>query len=129
MRIKDILLALCVVIIWGVNFVIIKLGVTALPPLLLGALRFVFVAFPAIFLFKRPKIPLKLLLIYGLTISFGQFAFLFCALRVGMPAGIASVILQSQAFFTLLRGYFERIPTANPFSWHVYRHRGVGDFS
>ena len=66
MRIKDILLALCVVIIWGVNFVIIKLGVTALPPLLLGALRFVFVAFPAIFLFKRPKIPLKLLLIYGL---------------------------------------------------------------
>lgn len=104
MRIKDILLALCVVIIWGVNFVIIKLGVTALPPLLLGALRFVFVAFPAIFLFKRPKIPLKLLLIYGLTISFGQFAFLFCALRVGMPAGIASVILQSQAFFTLLLG-------------------------
>ncbi|HEQ1858278.1 TPA: EamA family transporter [Providencia alcalifaciens] len=104
MRIKDILLALCVVIIWGVNFVIIKLGVTALPPLLLGALRFVFVAFPAIFLFKRPKIPLKLLLIYGLTISFGQFAFLFCALRVGMPAGIASVILQSQAFFTILLG-------------------------
>ena len=104
MRIKDILLALCVVIIWGVNFVIIKLGVTALPPLLLGALRFVFVAFPAIFLFKRPKIPLKLLLIYGLTISFGQFAFLFCALRVGMPAGIASVILQSKAFFTLLLG-------------------------
>lgn len=104
MSFKDILLALCVVIIWGVNFVIIKLGVTALPPLLLGALRFVFVAFPAIFFFKRPKISLKLLLLYGLTISFGQFAFLFCAIRVGMPAGITSVILQSQAFFTLLRG-------------------------
>lgn len=104
MSFKDILLALCVVIIWGVNFVIIKLGVTALPPLLLGALRFVFVAFPAIFFFKRPKVPLKLLLIYGLTISFGQFAFLFCAIRVGMPAGITSVILQSQAFFTLLLG-------------------------
>ncbi|SPY78893.1 EamA family transporter [Providencia rustigianii] len=104
MNIKDILLALCVVVIWGVNFVIIKLGVTALPPLLLGALRFVFVAFPAIFLFKRPNIPFRLLLIYGLTISFGQFAFLFCALHVGMPAGIASVILQSQAFFTLLLG-------------------------
>nr|ELR5114912.1 EamA family transporter [Providencia stuartii] len=104
MSFKDILLALCVVIIWGVNFVIIKLGVTALPPLLLGALRFLFVAFPAIFFFKRPKVPLKLLLIYGLTISFGQFAFLFCAIRVGMPAGITSVILQSQAFFTLLLG-------------------------
>lgn len=104
MSFKDILLALCVVIIWGVNFVIIKLGVTALPPLLLGALRFLLVAFPAIFFFKRPKVPLKLLLIYGLTISFGQFAFLFCAIRVGMPAGITSVILQSQAFFTLLLG-------------------------
>ncbi|MCK1142819.1 EamA family transporter, partial [Providencia stuartii] len=95
---------LCVVIIWGVNFVIIKLGVTALPPLLLGALRFVFVAFPAIFFFRRPRIPFRLLLLYGLTISFGQFAFLFCAIRVGMPAGITSVILQSQAFFTLLLG-------------------------
>ncbi|EDU60883.1 EamA family transporter [Providencia stuartii] len=104
MSFKDILLALCVVIIWGVNFVIIKLGVTALPPLLLGALRFIFVAFPAIFFFKRPKIPFKLLLLYGLTISFGQFAFLFCAIRVGMPAGVTSVILQSQAFFTLLLG-------------------------
>lgn len=104
MSFKDILLALCIVIIWGINFVIIKLGVTALPPLLLGALRFAFVAFPAIFFFKRPKIPLKLLLLYGLTISFGQFAFLFCAIGVGMPAGITSVILQSQAFFTLLLG-------------------------
>ncbi|MCK9999920.1 EamA family transporter [Providencia rettgeri] len=104
MSLRDILLALCVVVIWGVNFVIIKLGVTALPPLLLGALRFMFVAFPAIFIFKRPKIPFKLLLLYGLTISFGQFAFLFCAIRVGMPAGITSVILQSQAFFTLLLG-------------------------
>ncbi|EKT59898.1 EamA family transporter [Providencia sneebia] len=104
MSFKDILLALCVVIIWGVNFVIIKLGVTALPPLLLGALRFLFVAFPAVFFFKRPKVPFKLILIYGLTISFGQFAFLFCAIRVGMPAGITSVILQSQAFFTLLLG-------------------------
>ncbi|ELX8377844.1 EamA family transporter [Providencia vermicola] len=104
MKFKDVLLALCVVIIWGVNFVIIKLGVTALPPLLLGALRFVFVAFPAIFFFRRPRIPFRLLLLYGLTISFGQFAFLFCAIRVGMPAGITSVILQSQAFFTLLLG-------------------------
>lgn len=104
MSFKDILLALCIVIIWGINFVIIKLGVTALPPLLLGALRFAFVAFPAIFFFRRPKIPLKLLLLYGLTISFGQFAFLFCAIGVGMPAGITSVILQSQAFFTLLLG-------------------------
>lgn len=57
MSFKDILLALCVVIIWGVNFVIIKLGVTALPPLLLGALRFIFVAFPAIFSLNAQRSP------------------------------------------------------------------------
>ncbi|UNH42778.1 EamA family transporter [Moellerella wisconsensis] len=104
MSLRDTLLALCVVIIWGVNFVVIKVGVHSLLPLLLGALRFLLVAFPAIFIFKRPNIAFKGLLIYGLTISFAQFAFLFCAINVGMPAGIASVVLQSQAFFTLLLG-------------------------
>ncbi len=104
MNLRDTLLALCVVIIWGINFVVIKVGVHSLPPLLLGALRFLFVAFPAVFLIKRPKIPFKMLLIYGLTMSFGQFALLFTAISVGMPAGIASVVLQSQVFFTLILG-------------------------
>ena len=71
------------------------------PPMLLGALRFALVAFPAVLFVPRPKIPLKWLLAYGATISFGQFAFLFSAMYVGMPAGLASLVLQSQAFFTL----------------------------
>ena len=103
---RDLLLALLVVVVWGVNFVVIKAGVSELPPLLLGALRFVAAAFPAVLLFRRPDVPLRLLLAYGLTISVGQFAFLFTAIHVGMPSGLASLVLQSQAFFTMLFAAF-----------------------
>ncbi|HKR38765.1 MAG TPA: EamA family transporter, partial [Paraburkholderia sp.] len=98
---KDLLLALVVVLAWGVNFVVIKVGLHGVPPLLLGALRFMLAAFPAVLFVKRPQLPLRWLLAYGATISLGQFAFLFTAMYVGMPAGLASVVLQAQAFFTL----------------------------
>ena len=103
---KDGLLALLVVVVWGLNFVVIKLGLHNMPPLMLAGLRFLLVAFPAIFFVARPKIPFNLLLGYGLTISFGQFAFLFCAIKFGMPAGLASLVLQAQAFFTIILGAF-----------------------
>ncbi|KUS97446.1 hypothetical protein AWE81_19170 [Escherichia coli] len=73
---------------------------------MLAGLRFMLVAFPAIFFVARPKVPLNLLLGYGLTISFAQFAFLFCAINFGMPAGLASLVLQAQAFFTIVLGAF-----------------------
>lgn len=103
---KDGFLALLVVVAWGLNFVVIKVGLHHMPPLLLAGLRFLLVAFPAIFFVVRPKVPLALLLGYGLTISFGQFAFLFCAIKFGMPAGLASLVLQAQAFFTMTLGAF-----------------------
>ncbi|PTB21512.1 O-acetylserine/cysteine exporter [Trinickia symbiotica] len=99
---KDLLLALVVVVVWGVNFVVIKVGLHGVPPMLLGALRFAVAAVPAVFFVKRPKVAWRWLFGYGLTISFGQFAFLFSAMNVGMPAGLASLVLQAQAFFTLL---------------------------
>lgn len=102
MRFKDWLLALSVVIAWGINFVVIKVGLHGMPPFLLAGLRFTLVLFPAVFFIKRPTVPLKWLLAYGMTISFGQFAFLFLAIKLGMPAGIASLVIQAQAFFTLL---------------------------
>lgn len=98
---KDLLLALVVIVVWGMNFVVIKVGLHEMPPMLLGALRFMLAAFPAILLVRRPQVPLRWLLAYGLTISVGQFACLFYAMAVGMPAGLASLVLQSQAFFTL----------------------------
>jgi O-acetylserine/cysteine efflux transporter len=101
MQVRDRFLAFAIVCAWGINFVVIKIGLVGVPPMLLGALRFCLVAFPAIFFVPRPRIPLRMLLAYGTTISLGQFAFLFYAMAVGMPAGLASLVLQSQAFFTL----------------------------
>nr|WP_322941771.1 EamA family transporter [Pseudomonas sp. s4] len=98
---KDLLLALLVIIVWGLNFVVIKVGLQGMPPMLMGALRFMLAAFPAILFVRRPQVPLRWMLAYGMTISVGQFAFLFYAMHVGMPAGLASLVLQSQAFFTL----------------------------
>ncbi|MCG7402338.1 MULTISPECIES: EamA family transporter [Caballeronia] len=112
---KDLLIASVVILAWGVNFVVIKLGLHGVPPMLLGALRFALAAVPAIFV-KRPQIPLRWLFAYGLTISLGQFALLFYGMYVGMPAGLASLVLQAQAFFTLIFASMflgERIRAAN----------------
>ncbi|WP_198391642.1 EamA family transporter [Burkholderia ubonensis] len=99
---KDLLLALVVILAWGVNFVVIRVGLDGMPPMLLGALRFTLAAVPAVFFVRRPQIPWRLLVLYGATIQLGQFVFLFTAMYVGMPAGLASLVLQSQAFFTLV---------------------------
>ncbi|MDP4073544.1 EamA family transporter [Acidovorax sp. A1169] len=102
LRPRDLVLALLVILVWGVNFAVIKVGLAGVPPLLLGALRFMLAAFPALLFFKAPKVPLRLYLAFGLTMSVGQFAFLFSAIHVGMPSGLASLVLQSQSFFTLV---------------------------
>ncbi|WP_026200581.1 EamA family transporter [Cupriavidus sp. UYPR2.512] len=115
MQARDRLLALAIVCVWGVNFVVIKVGLAGVPPMLLGALRFLLVAFPAIFFVPRPRVPWRLLLAYGVTISLGQFAFLFYAMAVGMPAGLASLVLQSQAFFTLA---IAAMWLGEPVRWH-----------
>lgn len=99
---KDIVLALLVVTIWGANFTVIRVGLDGVPPMLLAALRYVFAAFPAVLFVKRPAVNLRYLIAYGLTVGVGQFGCLFYAMHIGMPAGVASVVLQSQAFFTLV---------------------------
>ncbi|TWH51951.1 EamA family transporter [Sporomusa sp. KB1] len=98
---RDIFLGLIVVVIWGLNFIAIKVGLQDVPPLLLGALRFLVASLPAIFFLPRPPVSWRWLVILGLTINVGQFAFLFLGMKLGMPAGLASLVLQSQAFFTL----------------------------
>jgi O-acetylserine/cysteine efflux transporter len=102
MPLRDWLAALVVITAWGLNFVVIKIGLSEFPPLLMGALRFTLVAIPAVFFIKPPALPWRTVVLYGATISLGQFVFLFAAIYVGMPAGLASVVLQSQAFFTTL---------------------------
>ncbi len=101
MPVRHIALAVLVTAIWGFNFVVIRLGLGSVPPLLLAALRFVVAALPAAFL-ARPNVPLGKMVAIGMTLFVGQFAFLFPAMKLGMPPGLASVTLQSQAFFTIL---------------------------
>ena len=102
MSVSHVLQALLVVLIWGVNFVVIRWGLNEVPPFLLAAARFSLVVFPAIFFIKKPNVPWRWLIAYGWFNSFGQFALLFWAMKVGMPAGLASVVHQAQVFFTLI---------------------------
>jgi O-acetylserine/cysteine efflux transporter len=98
---RSVLLALIVVAIWGSNFVAIKLSLVDLPPLLLCALRFVFVSLPLVFFLPRPAITWRQLLTYGFTMFAAQFAFMFIGMKLGMPAGLASLVLQFQVFVSL----------------------------
>jgi len=102
MSVKDSLIGLLIIFIWGFNFVVIAWGVENTPPLLLGALRFIAVAVLGSLFVKRPDIPLRWMAAYALVLCFGQFSLLFCAIAFGMPAGLASIVLQSQAAFTIL---------------------------
>lgn len=101
MQKRDLLLGLIVVIVWGLNFIAIKLGLQDVPPLMLGALRFLLATIPAVFFLPRPPVAWPWLIALGLSINVGQFSFLFAGMKLGMPAGLASLVLQAQAFFTL----------------------------
>jgi O-acetylserine/cysteine efflux transporter len=109
---RDRLLALLVAVCWGLNFPATALALQHFPPLLMVALRFSLVAIPTLFLIPRPQVKLRWLLGTGLGIGVLQFAFLYLGMAAGMPAGLASLVLQASAPFTvLLAGIFlaERI--------------------
>jgi O-acetylserine/cysteine efflux transporter len=101
MEFRHILLALLVAAIWGVNFTVISVGLGSFPPLLLVALRFAIAAIPVLFL-PRPDVAWPRLIAISATLFLGQFALLFSSMAIGMPPGLASVALQSQAFLTIL---------------------------
>lgn len=94
-------LALAVMIVWGSNFVVVKHALETLPPLTLATLRFVAVLTPAIFFLKRPAASWADLATYGILIGAGQFGALFVALRADITPGLASLLMQSQVFFTI----------------------------
>ena len=98
----DLLRALGVVVIWGLNFVVMKVGLQDVGPMLLGAMRFALAALPFLLFVKFPNLPWRYVVGYGLAQGLGQFGFLFLGLKLGMTAGMASVVMQTQAFFTLL---------------------------
>ncbi|MDP4002888.1 EamA family transporter [Methylobacterium sp. NEAU K] len=101
MTARDVLSAILVVTILGANFVAIKIGLETVPPLMLCALRFAFAAVPAMLVIKPPRAPASLVLGFGLALGVGQFGLLFMALRLGMPAGLSSLLIQVQVPFTV----------------------------
>ena len=98
---RDIALALLVVVIWGLNFIAIKWGVDESPPFLLTSLRYLGCAVPAVFFIRRPAVGWPILVAYGFFVGVLQFSLLFTAIQLGMPAGLASLVMQMQVFFTM----------------------------
>lgn len=102
MHLQHIALAVAVAVIWGFNFVMIKAGLDELPPVLLCALRFFFTAFPAIFFVRPPAIAFRQVIAFGFIMFALQFTLLFFGMAAGATAGLASLLLQVQVFFTML---------------------------
>jgi O-acetylserine/cysteine efflux transporter len=101
MRRRDTALAVLVALIWGTNFVAVRTGLDSVPPLLFLAVRFVVVCFPAVLFVRRPGLPWRDLALIGLFTSLGQFALMYLAIALGMPPGLASLVLQAQVLFTV----------------------------
>jgi O-acetylserine/cysteine efflux transporter len=98
---RSIALVVLVAAIWGVNFVVIHVGLEHFPPLLFNAMRFTAMALPAVFLVGRPRVPWRFVLGFGFLLGVVKFGLLFVSLDLGMPAGLASLLLQLQVIFTI----------------------------
>lgn len=104
MLLRDRLLALTVVGLWGANFLGIRLGIDHFPPIFFAALRFLVIAIPVLLFVPRPQVKMRWLLLYGIAFGFAQFAFLFWAMDAGLGTGLASLVLQSAAPLTVALG-------------------------
>jgi len=101
---RDLALLLIVVALWGFAFVPIKVALETIPPFALAGLRFLFAAIPAVFFIARPRVSVGALIGYGAAIGVCQFGLLFLGMRLGMPAGLSSLVIQTQVFFTMALG-------------------------
>jgi len=105
MKLQHFFMAVTVALIWGVNFVIIKVALTGFPPLLLTSLRFALASLPVLFL-PKPNLRWRDMAFVSAFLFFGQYGFLFTGMKAGMPPGLASALLQMQAFLTILFAIF-----------------------
>src|SRR3954469_15049934 len=101
----ELLAALAIVVIWGMNFVVMKSALRHFTPFQLGAGRYIFAVLPLLFFVRPPRLPWHWVVLFGLAQGLGQFGFLFSALRAGMTASLASVLMQTQVFFTAMFGF------------------------
>ena len=97
------MLAVAIAAVWGFTFVVIKVGLHDFPPLLFSALRFLIAGLPVLVIWRAgPPVAWRYILGIGFSLSVMMFSLLFVGINVGLPAGLASLVAQSQAFFTTL---------------------------
>ena len=106
MKLHHILFAVLVAALWGFNFIAVKVGLSEMPPFLYCAARFCISCLPILCFVKKP--PVSWMLIFGIGVTLGviKFGFMFMGLHMGMSAGLASLVLQSQALFTTVLSAF-----------------------
>ncbi len=115
-------LILFVVFNWGLSFVVIHFGLQGVPPLLLATLRFTLAAFPLVFFLRRPNVPVVWFLLYGICTGVIQFGVAFTAMNIGISAGLASLVIQMNGFFTVI---FSSIFFAERVKWFGWLGLGV----
>lgn len=118
LSLKHLFIALSVVLIWGINFIAIHIGLKGFPPFMLCAVRFGLAAIPWVFILPRPKSPIRLIMAYGIFTFALQFGFLFSGLHLGLSPGLSSLILQVQVFFSIGLAFFFFSDTPSP--WKIY---------
>jgi O-acetylserine/cysteine efflux transporter len=99
---RSVALVILVTAIWGINFVVIHVGLDHFPPLLFNALRFTLMALPAVVLVGRPRVPWRFVVAIGAMLGVVKFGLLFVSLDLGLPVGLSSLLLQLQVVFTIL---------------------------
>ena len=104
MSTRDRLLAVLVAVVWGVNFLVLHVALEHFPPIFLAGARMLVIAVPVLLFVPRPRVPARWLVGYGLGFGTAQFLFLFLGMAAGMPAGLASLVLQASGPFTVLLG-------------------------
>lgn len=104
MKPLHVVLAVLITAIWGVNFSVIKLGLATVDPFILAGIRFSLCALPAIFFIRKPDVPWRYIICYGLVFGIGLWGVVNLGIKAGLSAGIASLVLQFSAFFTILLG-------------------------
>lgn len=99
---RDLAFAIVLVAVWGVNFVALKWSLEEIPPFLLTGLRYLFTALPAVFFVRRPDVSWRFMALYATAVGILQFSLAYSGLKLGMPAGLGSLVVQMQVFFTFI---------------------------
>ena len=102
MNAKHVVMAFFIVVLWGLNFVALKIAVLSLPPIFLAGLRFLLISIPWIFFVEKPKVSKRQFITLPITLGVLQYSLLYYGMSTGLSAGLSAVILQTQSFFTVI---------------------------